>query len=757
MLLLSYKVFCFSLNTIKFILTANRIIFVLVHSKPICCEMKFYSVFIGCLILFLTTVYGQASQCPENIGFETGTLKNWQCYIGFVDPSGIVNVSPSAPVSGRHTILKYQNNQLDPYGQFPVTCPNGSLYSLKLGNDQTGKEAERVSYTFTVPNNQANYSIIYNYAVVFQNPNHVNYQQPKFTAEVFDNATNQPINCGSFEFVASSGLPGFQNSTFGNGVVYKPWAPITINLFGYAGKTLRLEFTTNDCTIGGHFGYAYIDVNENCASPITGNVYCAGNSFAKMSAPAGFQEYYWYNDDFSKLLGTSNTLTISPAPPDLTHYALRIVPFPGLGCEDTLYTTINASNEVLTLKVQDTIRGCQSGVSLKDKSITNGSSPNLTLSYFTDPDAQSYVPDPTSVTTSGTYYIQAFNATGCSDIKPIEVKLDNSPSVIITNPDPVCAPAKVDLTQAKITAGSSAALTYTYWKDKNITIPVKSPQLIDSAGTYYINGTNTIGCSTVMPVTVVMGNLPTLIVKNVASCLFVNLTDASITAGSDQNLTFSYWKNIDATTALTSPDIVTSSGTYYIKATNSTGCFTISPVVAQVFSLPVFTVSNTVSVIYPATVDLTTAYTGSDTLAYTYWKDQAATVALDDPTVIDKSGTYYIKATNKAGCILILSVVVVINPPAIIKIIAPNTFTPNGDGTNDYFKIGYEGILQLNYFKIYNRYGQQVFETKQITDYWDGTFNGSKTPAGTYYWVLDGADAYRKEHVVKSGSITIIR
>lgn len=728
----------------------------LVYSKPICYAMRFYSVFIVCLVLLLSKAFGQATTCPPNIGFEDGTLKNWKCDTGRISRAGIITLFQSIPLSGRHTVIKYAANQLDPYGQFPITCPNGSLYSLKLGNDGTGQQAERVSYTFTVPNSK-NYSIIYDYAVVFQNPGHAEYEQPKFTAQVFDVATNQPINCGSFEFVASSGLPGFQQSSFGNGVVYKPWAPITINLFGYEGKTLRLEFTTNDCTRGGHFGYAYIDVNENCASPITGNTYCAGNSVLKLSAPAGFKEYYWFNDDFSKVLGTSNILTVSPAPPDLTHYALRIVPFPGLGCEDTLYTTINASNEILTLKVQDTIKGCQSGISLKTPSITQGSSPNLSYSYFTDPDAQNYVPDPTQITNSGTYYIKADNAIGCTDIKPIEVRLSNTPSILVTDPDPVCLPGKVDITQAKITAGSSTALTYTYWKNKDATIPVRTPQLIDSAGTYYIKGINTIGCTAIVPVKVVIGSLPKLVTKNILACLAVNLTDASITVGSDPGLTFSYWKNADATIPLASPDVVTSSGIYYIKATNASGCFTISPVVAQVFALPIFTVNSSLTVVYPATVDLTTAYTGSDTLVYTYWKDQAATVALDNPTVTDKSGTYYIKATNKAGCILILQVMVVINPPALIKIDAPNTFTPNGDGTNDYFKIGYEGILQLNYLKIYNRYGQQVFQTKQITDYWDGNFNGIKTPAGTYYWVLDGADAYRKEHVVKSGSITIIR
>ncbi|MFX8914776.1 hypothetical protein ABTM95_19250, partial [Acinetobacter baumannii] len=84
------------------------------------------------------------------------------------------------------------------------------------------------------------------------------------------------VDCPSFSFVASGNLPGFQLSNIGSDVYFKPWSPVSIKLVGYAGKTIRLEFTTNDCTKGGHFGYAYLDVNENCTSPIDGNVYCNG-------------------------------------------------------------------------------------------------------------------------------------------------------------------------------------------------------------------------------------------------------------------------------------------------------------------------------------------------------------------------------------------------------------------------------------------------------------------------------------------------
>lgn len=249
---------------------------------------------ISLVVLFLFAGVRSNSQgaggCSENIGFELGTFKGWETSVGTINRAGVINVVPALPASGRHTIIQNTYPQaLDQYGDFPVNCPNGSGYSVRLGNSQTQGEADQISYTFTVPANQSNYSIIYNYAVVLENPSHQQFEQPKFTSRVFDVTSGEYVQCGSFEFVASGNLPGFRMSAIKRDVFYKAWSPITVNLYGYAGKTIRLEFSSNDCTLGGHFGYAYLDVNENCASPISGNVYCNGANALTLTAPFGFK------------------------------------------------------------------------------------------------------------------------------------------------------------------------------------------------------------------------------------------------------------------------------------------------------------------------------------------------------------------------------------------------------------------------------------------------------------------------------------
>ncbi len=133
--------------------------------------------------------------CPENIGFELGTFKNWESFSGRINATGVINLAATQPIATRHTILQNTYPQLkDMYGDFPVNCPNGSGYSIMLGNNATGSEAEQLSYTFTIPDNQNQYSLIYNYAVVLQNPNHQDYQQPKFTSKVFDVTSGRYID-----------------------------------------------------------------------------------------------------------------------------------------------------------------------------------------------------------------------------------------------------------------------------------------------------------------------------------------------------------------------------------------------------------------------------------------------------------------------------------------------------------------------------------------------------------------------------------
>lgn len=86
----------------------------------------------------------------------------------------------------------------------------------------------------------------------------------------------------------------------------------------------------------------------------------------------------------------------------------------------------------------------------------------------------------------------------------------------------------------------------------------------------------------------------------------------------------------------------------------------------------------------------------------------------------------------------------------------PNTFTPNNDGINDEFRIHVTGYFKLNRLNIFNRWGQLVFETKELNIMWNGKKNGQNVPVGTYYYVIEGIDLNSK-FVRQSGTVTLIR
>ncbi|MBN9298633.1 MAG: gliding motility-associated C-terminal domain-containing protein [Filimonas sp.] len=704
-----------------------------------------------CIIL-LFAVQQSLAQCPGNIGFEDGSLAGWDCYAGSVDAGGNITVSPTPPIPGRHTLLRNTgDNAKDYYGGFSVYSPNGSIYSVKLGNEQTDAQAERMSYTFTIPASMGDYSIIYNYAVVLENPSHTAAEQPRFTAKVFNVTDNQYIDCASFEFVASGSLPGFQLSTRKPEVYYKTWSPITIKLTGYAGKTVRLEFTTNDCARRGHFGYAYIDVMQNCTSPITGNTFCDNATGLRLTAPYGFSGYEWYNEDYSQLLGTSNVLTFPTIPAVGTLYNLIITPYPNQGCLDTLKTKVAYSSEPFKFNLLSSVDSCgDKGVNLTAPVITAGSSSNLEFEYFTDQNENNYLSYPQKVSESGMYFVKATNKAGCNEVKQIRINIAPTPNLLIKDPPAACYPAIGDITQSSIIAGSDAGLTYSYWTDLAATSAIPDPASISKTGIYFIKALTAGGCGIVQPVSIVIDKQFDISFTDAIACAQVNL-ERSARNNNTSGYALTYWTNPEATAALSPVDAVTQSGVYYIKATDLYDCAIVRPVNVTVYPNPDFTLTDPAPIFYPAVMDLTTLPHSSANLNYTYWTNDALTKSVATPTSIDTSGRFYIKATNRFNCSISKSVKIVVKEPVISP---PNAFSPNGDGINETWIIP---LLNQRYPKctvdVYNRYGQNVFHSRGYADPWNGTFNGKMLQFATYYYVIK-PDA---DFEAISGNVTIMK
>ncbi|MDF2187119.1 PKD domain-containing protein [Paraflavitalea sp. CAU 1676] len=133
---------------------------------------------------------------------------------------------------------------------------------------------------------------------------------------------------------------------------------------------------------------------------------------------------------------------------------------------------------------------------------------------------------------------------------------------------------------------------------------------------------------------------------------------------------------------------------------------------------------------------------------------------LSDPTIanpvaqISKSTYYILTAYTPIGCETTDTINIrAIKGPAIY---VPNAFSPNGDNKNERFRMTSVGMTDIFFFRIYNRYGQVVYNSKSTSEGWDGTINGQAQPSGTYVWVVKGKDFTGQFHEQR-GTLTLIR
>ncbi len=133
---------------------------------------------------------------------------------------------------------------------------------------------------------------------------------------------------------------------------------------------------------------------------------------------------------------------------------------------------------------------------------------------------------------------------------------------------------------------------------------------------------------------------------------------------------------------------------------------------------------------------------------------------LDNATVSDPVATpgistkYIVKAKTEYGCEATDSISIYYDISSIIDI--PNAFSPAGSGANNKLYILKRGDATLHYFRIFNRWGNLVFETKDINEGWDGTYKGKAQPLGVFVYEVEAAsntgNVFRKH-----GNVTLIR
>jgi gliding motility-associated-like protein len=627
-------------------------------------------------LLFSTVLFSQT--CPPNIDFESGSFNGWTCYTGStaaVNNANVITLSQSGAIPDRHTMFSRSQGLTDPYGGFPVTSPNGSGYSVRLGNEQGGAEAEAISYEFTIPAGQDVYSLIYYYAVVFQDPAHLIHQQPRMQVEIQNLTDGTTIDCSSFSFVPfGSPLPGFFQSSVtgsdGTPVWCKDWSAVTINLNGMAGKTIRLYFKTADCTFRRHFGYAYIDVNTECSDEFVGARFCPDDTLVNVVAPYGYQSYTWYNSSFTQVLGNEQNLVLRPPPPTGTTVSVVLQPYSGYGCSDTLHAQLLDNLEVVA-------EAGDNGLSCNNSQVFLGVNPKPGLVYNWTP------------------------ATGLSA--------------------------------------------------SNISNPIASP----STTTQYVLTVNNIGggCRTTDTV-LITGSVINDSMQLIGKDLFcITSNDSAVLLINDNVNVQWYLDNRPIAGANSRRYRVPRSGSYYAILQNSDGCQITTDTRRITIETPqpgIRYPEEYAIVNLPLTLDARRI--GSSILWQpSTYLDQAAsfTPVFRGPT----DQQYFIRQQTDAGCVTVDTLQVKTVKSA--EIYVPSAFTPDSDGLNDILRPVLMGFKELRYFRVFNRWGQLIFETKANGKGWDGRINGLPQATGAYVWIAEGIGVDGKTYQRKGTSVLI--
>jgi gliding motility-associated-like protein len=220
---------------------------------------------------------------------------------------------------------------------------------------------------------------------------------------------------------------------------------------------------------------------------------------------------------------------------------------------------------------------------------------------------------------------------------PIKVVIFDMPIVKVNDPASVCSNT-VDLTDSLVVAGSDPSLVFTYWKDAQAQVTLPNPDAITQSGTYYIKATSPDGCSAINPVHVSIFTNPKLVItdpETVCEPNAIDLTSPAIVAGSDNNLTYTYWLDSLGTQAVSNPNSVTKAGTYYIKATTVNGCSSIKAVNVTTTNIPVTPsvqiIASSISVCDGSTLVFTAIPGNEGTRPVYQWKVNGNPVGTNSP------------------------------------------------------------------------------------------------------------------------------
>ncbi len=348
------------------------------------------------------------------------------------------------------------------------------------------------------------------------------------------------------------------------------------------------------------------------------------------------------------------------------------------------------------------------------------------------------------------YYATLTAAPGCSNIDSVFVDVKQFVTLDAGPDTTICLTDTVRLNP------QSDALSYRWTpintlSDPNIKNPVATPT--GAATTYTVIG-NIGKCQAFDAVTIRAVPYPAIVASNDTAICYGDT--AFLFASGGINYLWTPSSGLSSTTIsnpIANPLVTTA---YRVAVTDNLGCPKPSfdtVVVNVVPPVPAFAGRDTAIVVgQPLQLNAS----GGD--AYVW----APPTGLSNPNIgnpvalLNDSITYIVRVSTEEGCFAFdtINVVVFQTDPDIF---VPTAFTPNGDGLNDLLRPIPVGITNIEYFRVYNRWGEMVYSSNsEQGGGWNGRINGKDQGSDTYVWYVKGTD-YTGKVIFKKGTATLIR
>lgn len=427
--------------------------------------------------------------------------------------------------------------------------------------------------------------------------------------------------------------------------------------------------------------------------------------------------------------------------------------------------------EVLLDVSNDTII-CQNGQ--VDLIATGNTTSNSPLEYHWDHTTDVGAVQNVTPLENTSYSVFAENTDGCiSQTKTITVSVHPPLELTITPTLQSICPGDMAQISSVVTGGNGGPYTLVWTDPTGNVVGYEAQIAVSPESTSIYTLTVSDNCETT-PVTltseVVVEPLPEVMfsVTEPALCTpavfeVINNTDPNMV---DQTYWYVNSGHSYANLDTINPDI-TSPGVYDVKlvVVSPAGCVDSLSVnnFLEVYALPEvrFTYTPNPTTVLNTEVKFQNGTTGAVSYQWTFEDGLPAYSSLTNPTVNFPEGivdVYDVEmiAYTEFGCTDTVLKRIRVQPEVLI--FAPNSFTPDNDSYNEVWKVHLLGVDVYNVtIEVFNRWGEQVWESHDIEYGWDGTYGGKPVPTGSYIWKVSAADRLTDGKYEWQGQVTILR